>query len=113
MTEEKKIKKKTSTKKKKKASIYSPSLKKIYSEEITTAMQKQFNYSNKMEVPRVTSISLNMGLGDAKTNSKNLESAVEEMTLISGQKPIITKSKKDSAIKNPNTKDIKTVPNEE
>tara|TARA_B100001250_G_scaffold323417_1_gene286846 strand:- start:956 stop:1594 length:639 start_codon:yes stop_codon:yes gene_type:complete len=95
MTEEKKIKKKTSTKKKKKASIYSPSLKKIYSEEITTAMQKQFNYSNKMEVPRVTSISLNMGLGDAKTNSKNLESAVEEMTLISGQKPIITKSKKD------------------
>jgi large subunit ribosomal protein L5 len=58
-------------------------------------MQKQFNYQNVMEVPKLTSISLNMGLGDAKTNSKYLESAVEEMTLISGQKPIITKSKKD------------------
>jgi|TARA_B100000953_G_scaffold35312_1_gene27776 large subunit ribosomal protein L5 len=95
MAEEKKIKKKAPAKKKKKAPVYSPSLKKIYSEEITSAMQKQFNYSNKMEVPRITSIALNMGLGDAKTNSKNLESAVEEMTLISGQKPIITKSKKD------------------
>jgi large subunit ribosomal protein L5 len=95
MAEEKKIKKKAPAKKKKKALVYSPSLKKIYSEEIISAMQKQFNYSNKMEVPRITSVALNMGLGDAKTNSKNLESAVEEMTLISGQKPIITKSKKD------------------
>ncbi len=95
MAEEKKIKKKAPAKKKKKAPVYSPSLKKIYSEEITSAMQKQFNYSNKMEVPRIISIALNMGIGDAKTNSKNLESAVEEMTLISGQKPIITKSKKD------------------
>ena len=80
MAEEKKIKKKAPAKKKKKAPVYSPSLKKIYSEKITSAMQKQFNYSNKMEVPRITSIALNMGLGDAKTNSKNLESAVEEMT---------------------------------
>ncbi|MBT6711916.1 MAG: 50S ribosomal protein L5, partial [Candidatus Marinimicrobia bacterium] len=95
MAEEKKIKKKAPAKKKKKAPVYVPSLKKIYSEDVTSAMQKQFNYSNKMEVPRVTSVALNMGLGDAKTNSKNLESAVEEMTLISGQKPIITKSKKD------------------
>ena len=95
MAEEKKIKKKAPAKKKKKAPVYSPSLKKIYIEEITSAMQKQFNYSNKMEVPRITSVALNMGLGDAKTNSKNLESAVEEMTLISGQKPIITKSKKE------------------
>ena len=91
----KEIKKKSPAKKKIKAPAYSPSLKKFYSEEITFTMQKMFNYSNVMEVPRITSISLNMGLGDAKTNSKNLESAVEEMTLISGQKPIITKSKKD------------------
>jgi large subunit ribosomal protein L5 len=48
-----------------------------------------------MEVPKVSSISLNMGLGDAKNNSKGLESAIEELTLISGQKPIITKAKKD------------------
>ena len=95
MTEEKKIKNKAPDKKKKNASVYSRSRKKIYSEESTSTMQKQFNYSKKMEGPRITSIALNMGLGDAKTNSKNLESAVEEMTLISGQKPIITKSKKD------------------
>lgn len=95
MAEKKKIKKKSPAKKKKQVLAYSPSLKKFYSEEITSTMQKMFNYSNVMEVPRITSISLNMGLGDAKTNSKNLESAVEEMTLISGQKPIITKSKKD------------------
>ena len=95
MAEEKKIKKKATAKKEKKAPVYSPTLKKIYSEDITPAMQKQFNYSNKMEVPQITSVCLNMGLGDAKTNSKNLESAVKEMTLISGQKPIITKSKKD------------------
>ena len=48
-----------------------------------------------MEVPRINSISLNMGLGDAKNNSKGLESAVEELTLISGQKPITTLAKKD------------------
>jgi len=77
------------------AQVHMPYLRKVYKEEIIPSMQKQFNYSNKMEVPRITSIALNMGLGDAKTNSKNLESAVEEMTLISGQKPIITKSKKD------------------
>ena len=48
-----------------------------------------------MEVPRLVSISLNIGLGDAKNNSKGLESALQELTLITGQKPIITKAKKD------------------
>ena len=74
---------------------YVPSLKKIYDEEIVQKLKNTFNYSNVMEVPKLQSISLNIGLGDAKNNSKGLESAVQELTLITGQKPIITKAKKD------------------
>ena len=58
-------------------------------------MLKEFSYSNIMEVPKISSICLNIGLGDAKTNSKGLESAVNELTLISGQKAIITLAKND------------------
>ena len=58
-------------------------------------MLKLFKYSNVMEVPKLNNISLNMGLGDAKNNSKDLASALDEITLISGQKPIVTKAKKD------------------
>ena len=74
---------------------YIPSLKKIYDEEIVQKLKNTFNYSNVMEVPKLQSISLNIGLGDAKNNSKGLESTVQELTLITGQKPIITKAKKD------------------
>ncbi len=75
--------------------IYIPYLKRLYKEKIISSMQNAFNYENIMEVPRLTNISLNMGLGDSKSNSKALESAVQELTLISGQKPIVTKAKKD------------------
>ncbi len=74
---------------------YIPNLKKMYSSQIIPELLKLFNYSNVMEVPKIKSISLNMGLGDAKNNAKDLESAVEEMSLISGQKPIVTTAKKD------------------
>ena len=74
---------------------YVPSLKKTYYEEIVQKLKSTFNYSNVMEVPGLVSISLNIGLGDAKNNSKGLESAIQELTLITGQKPIITKAKKD------------------
>ena len=74
---------------------YVPSLKKIYDEEIVQKLKNTFNYSNVMEVPKLKSISLNIGLGDAKNNSKGLESALQELTLITGQKPVITKAKKD------------------
>ena len=74
---------------------YVPSLKKTYDEEIIQKLKNTFNYSNLMEVPKLVSISLNIGLGDAKNNSKGLESAIQELTLITGQKPIITKAKKD------------------
>ena len=74
---------------------YIPNLKKIYHDEIIQGLKKVFNYSNVMEVPKINCISLNMGLGDAKNNSKALESTVEELALISGQKPITTLAKKD------------------
>ena len=87
--------KKSSAKSDKNKSHYIPNLRRVYDEEIIQGLKKIFNYSNVMEVPRINSISLNMGLGDAKNNSKGLESAVEELTLISGQKPITTLAKKD------------------
>ena len=92
---EKKNKKQTSSNKNNIEIVYIPNLKKEYNDNIIPNIKKIFNYSNTMEVPKLISISLNMGVGDAKNNSKNLESAVDELTLISGQKPIITKAKKD------------------
>ena len=74
---------------------YVPNLRKHYLENITSKLIERFNYTNPMQVPKLTTISINMGVGDAKVNPKALESAVEELSLISGQKPIITLSKKD------------------
>ena len=70
-------------------------LRKKYKEEVVADMMKRFKYSNIMEVPCITHISINMGIGDAKDNPKKLESAIEELTSISCQKPVITKSRKD------------------
>jgi len=95
MAEKKDTNKKPKVKKKTKPVVYVPSLRSIYKDEIVPAMLKLFKYSNIMEVPKLKNISLNMGLGDAKNNSKDLESALDEITLISGQKPIVTKAKKD------------------
>ena len=74
---------------------YSPSMLKTYRDVVVPNMVSKFNYENSMQVPKLLSIALNMGLGDAKTNSKKLESAVREMALITGQKPLVTKSKSD------------------
>lgn len=93
MAEKKKSAKKDTPKKA--PNGYLPTLKRHYQEEVVQNMMKRFEYKNPMEVPRVMKISVNMGIGDAKTNSKALESAVEELTLISGQKPVVTKSGKD------------------
>ena len=70
-------------------------MKKTYMEVVVPNLVDRFGYGNPMEVPTILSISLNMGIGDAKTNPKSLESAMKELTAISGQKPIITKSKAD------------------
>ena len=92
---DKKVIKKSSVNNDKSKSHYIPNLRKVYNEEIIQGLKKRFNYSNIMEVPKINCIALNMGLGDAKNNSKGLESAVDELALISGQKPITTLAKKD------------------
>jgi len=72
-------------------------LEKRYKEEIVPALKEKFNYSSVMEVPKIDKIVINMGVGDAVQNSKALDDAVEELTVIAGQKPVITKAKKSIA----------------
>ena len=81
--------------KKDKNKVFFPNMKKSYLENVVPSLVSRFSYSNNLEVPKLIAISLNMGIGDAKTNSKGMDSAVGELTAISGQKPIITKSKSD------------------
>ncbi|MCT4594503.1 MAG: 50S ribosomal protein L5 [Anaeromicrobium sp.] len=72
-------------------------LKEKYRNESTKALMEKFNYSNVMELPKVEKIVINMGLGEAKDNSKIMEVAVEELATIAGQKPVITRAKKSVA----------------
>jgi len=72
-------------------------LKQKYQDEITTSLMNKFNYNSVMQVPKIEKIVINMGVGDAVQNSKALDSAVEELSLISGQKPLITRAKKSIA----------------
>ncbi len=72
-------------------------LKAKYENEIRPSLIEKFNYSSVMAAPKIDKIVLNMGVGDATTNSKNLDEAVEELGLISGQKPLVTKAKKSIA----------------
>ena len=72
-------------------------LKEKYLNEVVPALMKKFNYKSVMEVPKVEKIVVNMGVGDAVQNPKALDDAVNELTLISGQKPVITRAKKSIA----------------
>jgi large subunit ribosomal protein L5 len=72
-------------------------LKDKYREEIVSQLREQFGYSNLMQVPKVTKVTLNMGVGEAKTNAKLLDDAVSELAEISGQKPVITRARKSIA----------------
>jgi large subunit ribosomal protein L5 len=72
-------------------------LKEKYQSEITPSLMGKFNYQSVMQVPNIEKIVINMGVGDAVSNSKALDTAVEELTLIAGQKPVITKAKKSIA----------------
>ncbi|MGO4929401.1 50S ribosomal protein L5 [Fundicoccus sp. Sow4_D5] len=72
-------------------------LKAKYKNDVTAKLVEQFNYTSVMQVPQVDKIVVNMGVGDATTNAKNLDKAVDELTLLTGQKPIITKAKKSIA----------------
>src|SRR5699024_1904907 len=72
-------------------------LKQKYQDEVTPSLMKKFEYKSVMEVPTIEKIVVNMGVGDAVQNSKVLDNAVEELSLITGQKPVITRAKKSIA----------------
>ena len=72
-------------------------LKEKYQSEINKAMMEKFNYKNVMEIPKLEKVVINSGLGDIKDNSKSINLAVEEISIITGQKPIVTKAKKSVA----------------
>jgi large subunit ribosomal protein L5 len=72
-------------------------LKDYYSKTVVPALVKEFNYKNPMQVPKMEKIVINMGLGEAISNVKIIDSAVQEMAMITGQKPIINKAKKSIA----------------
>ena len=72
-------------------------LKQKYQDEITSSMMGKFNYKSVMQVPTIEKIVINMGVGDAVQNSKVLDNAVEELSLISGQKPMVTRAKNSIA----------------
>jgi large subunit ribosomal protein L5 len=72
-------------------------LKQFYTDSVVPELKKQFGYSNPMEVPRITKITLNMGVGEAVADRKVMEHAVDDMTRIAGQKPIVIKARKSVA----------------
>jgi large subunit ribosomal protein L5 len=72
-------------------------LKEKYLKEVVPSLQEKYNYKSVMEVPKLEKIVINMGVGDATGNSKLLEAAVNDLTLIAGQKPVVTKAKKSIA----------------
>ncbi|TZG29507.1 50S ribosomal protein L5 [Sphingomonas montanisoli] len=79
------------------ADAYTPRFRKLYDDTIVKAMTEKFGYTNPMQVPKITKIVLNMGVGEATQDKKRVEQAANEMTLIAGQKSVITKAKKSIA----------------
>jgi large subunit ribosomal protein L5 len=79
------------------ASKYQPRLRKDYDERIAPAMMERFGYKNRLEIPRLEKIVINMGVGEATQDKKKVEVAASEMELIAGQKPVVTKAKKSIA----------------
>jgi large subunit ribosomal protein L5 len=69
-------------------------LEQFYRDSVTKSLQQQFSYKSAMEVPRITKITLNMGVGEASQDKKVIEHAVEDLSLIAGQKPVVTVAKK-------------------
>jgi large subunit ribosomal protein L5 len=79
------------------ADKYVPRLKRDYDDRIVAAMTEKFGYKNRLEVPRLDKIVLNMGVGEATQDKKKVDTAASEMELIAGQKPVVTKAKKSIA----------------
>jgi len=78
----------------KKDSAYTPRLQTVYDKEVRASLQKQFGYKNPMQVPKLDKIVINMGVGETVADSKIIQAAVSDMTLISGQKPVTTRKQK-------------------
>jgi large subunit ribosomal protein L5 len=78
----------------KKEGAYVPRLQTVYEKDVRPAMQKQFNYVNPMQVPKLDKIVINMGVGETVNDSKIIQAAVNELGLITGQKALVTRSKK-------------------
>lgn len=76
---------------------YTPCLKKQYHDTIRAALKEEFGYKNEMQIPKIEKITLNMGIGETVKDTKKIKSAVEDMTAIAGQQPVITKAKKSIA----------------
>lgn len=72
-------------------------LKELYNKEITASLMKEYNYTSKMEVPKLEKIVINMGVGDGAHDTKFIEAAAKDLEMISGQKPVITKARKSIA----------------
>lgn len=72
-------------------------LKAVYSDTVVKGMMEKFGYTNELQVPKIEKIVINMGVGEAKDNSKVMDSAVKDLTIISGQKPLVIKAKKSVA----------------
>ncbi|NML06418.1 50S ribosomal protein L5 [Sphingomonas sp. G-3-2-10] len=79
------------------ADAYTPRMRSKYDAEIVKAMTEKFGYKNVMEIPKISKIVLNMGVGEATQDKKKVEQAAQEMELIAGQKPVVTKAKKSIA----------------
>lgn len=79
------------------AEAYVPRMKRLYQETLREQLTKEYGYTNVMQVPRLEKIVLNMGVGEAVADSKKVESAAEDLALIAGQKPVISKARKSIA----------------
>ena len=79
------------------AEAYTPRLKSLYDETIREAMQEEFKYKNSMQIPRLDKIVLNMGVGEAVADSKKIKAAHDDLMMIAGQKPVITKARNSIA----------------
>ncbi|MCV0397063.1 MAG: 50S ribosomal protein L5 [Rhizobiaceae bacterium] len=79
------------------ANDYTPRLKKLYNEEIKKALKEQFGYANEMQIPRLDKIVLNMGVGESTADSKKPTTAAEDLSMIAGQKAVVTRARKSIA----------------
>jgi len=77
--------------------VFAPRLKEVYKSEIAPALQSEFNFANKMQIPTLSKIVVNMGVGEAAKDSKLIEGAIRDLAAITGQRPLVTKARKSIA----------------